>query len=62
MSFNLVGLKSQSCWIEILFHNNTNILIGVFYRHSKKASDNTFLEQMKCSLSKIKSRSEHIIL
>ena len=52
----------QSCWIEILLDNDPNILIGVFYRHPKKASDNTFLEQLKCSLSKIKSRSKHIIL
>ena len=52
----------QSCRIEILLDSNQNILIGVFYRHPKKTSDNTFLEQLKCSPSKIKSRSKHIIL
>ena len=52
----------QSCCIEMLLDNNPNILIGVFYRHPRKTSGNTFLEQLKCSLSKIKSRSKHIIL
>ena len=51
----------EHSWNEILLENNPNILIGVFYRHPKKASDNTFLEQLKCSLSKIKIRSKYII-
>ena len=34
----------------------------MFYRHPKKTSGNTFLEQLKCSLSKIKSKSKHTFL
>ena len=52
----------QSCWTEILLDNNPNILVGIFYRHPKKTSDNTFLEQPKSSLSTIKSRSKLIII
>ena len=38
-----VGNKNdfQSYWIEILLDNNPNIVIGVFYIHPKKTSDNT---------------------
>ena len=64
LSINYVDDKNefQSCWIEILRGNNPNILIVVFHRHPKKTSGNTFLEQLKGSLSKIESRNKHIIL
>ena len=52
----------KSCWIEILIDYRLNILTGVFYRHFRKTCDNTFLEQLKFYLRKIKSRSNHIIL
>ena len=34
----------------------------MFYRHPMKTSGNTFLEQLKCSLSKVKSKSKHTLL
>ena len=40
----------QSTWIEILNDNNPNIIIGVYYRHPRKNSDNTFLENLKITL------------
>ena len=51
----------QSSWIEILLENQPNILIGTFYRHPKKLSDQKFNEDLKSTLQKIKKRNKHII-
>ena len=45
----------QSCWIKILLDKQPNILIGTFYRHPKKHSDQEFSEDLKSTLRKIKN-------
>ena len=42
----------QSCWIEILHEKQPNILIGVYYRHPKKSSNEIFIEKLKKNLQK----------
>ena len=37
----------QPCWIEIINNPNCNILIGCYYRHSRKFSNEVFLEKKK---------------
>ena len=45
----------QSCWIKILLDKQPNILIGTFYRHPKKHSDQECSEDLKSTLRKIKN-------
>ena len=52
----------QTKWIEIINEKNVNILIGVFYRHPRKSSDNIFCENLKQKLSIIKKENKNIIL
>lgn len=40
--------------------NNPNIPITVFYRHTKKTSDNTFLENLMLSLSESKNKNKQL--
>ena len=41
-------------------YNNPNILIAVFYRHTKKTSDNIFLENLMLSLSESKNKNKQL--
>ena len=52
----------QSCWIEVINDLGPNTIIGCYYRHPKKSSNNKFLEQLNSKLTKIKSRSKYIFV
>ena len=45
----------QSTWIEILNGNKPNTIIGFFYRHRQKISNNLFLENLKTTLHSLKN-------
>ena len=51
----------QCCWIEIN-QNRPNIVIGVYYRHPKKTSNNAFLEKLRDNLSKITNSRKTLII
>ena len=51
----------QCCWIEIN-QNRPNIVIGVYYRHPKKTSNNASLEKLRDNLSKITSSNKTVII
>ena len=48
----------QSTWIEILNGNKRNIIICVYYRHSKKNSNNIFLENLKTTLHCLRNNNK----
>ena len=52
----------QSCWIKIINDLGPNRIIGCYYKHPKKPSNNKFLEQLKIPLTKIKNWNEYIIV
>ena len=52
------GNEFQSICIEILNDNKPNMIIGVYYRHPKKNSDNIFLENLKKTLHSLRSNNE----
>ena len=52
----------QCKWIEIINNKKSNTVIGVFYRHPKKTSDNTFNEKLKVLLKKIKHENKLFII
>ena len=44
------------CWMELVKDLGPNAIIGCcYYRHPKKSSNNKFLEQLKITLTKIKT-------
>ena len=50
------------CWSKILNQNRPNIVIGVYYRHPKKTSNNAFLEKLRDNLSKITNSNKTVII
>ena len=52
----------QCCWIEIINQNNPNILVGTYYRHPKKNSNNVFLEKLKENLHKLGNNNKITIV
>ena len=52
----------QGYWIEILNDKKPNIIIGVYYRHPKKTSNNIFLDKLKENLGKIKNKNKTTII
>ena len=48
----------QSTWIDILNGNKPNIIIGVYYRHPKKHSNNIFLENLKTTLHSLRNNNK----
>ena len=49
------GNEFQSCWIEVINDNNSNVMAGVSYRHPRKNSGDEFVENLKATLNKIKN-------
>ena len=62
LSFKDNENEFQSCWIEIINDLGLNTIIGCYYTHPKKPSNNKFLQQLKITLTKIKNRNKYIIL
>ena len=56
------GNEFQSCWIEIINYNNTNVIARAFYMHTRKNSGDEFAENRKATLNKIKNRNKHVII
>ena len=52
----------QCYWIEMINDKKPNIIIGVYYRHSKKSSNNIFLDKLKETLGKIKNNNKTTII
>ena len=52
----------QSCWIETLHEKQPHILIGVYYRHPKRSSNEIFLEKLNQNLQKIKNLNKHVLI
>ena len=52
----------QCKWIEIINKNSVNILIGVYYRHPKKNSDNTFNTKLKETLQTLSKENKMIVI
>ena len=52
----------KSCWAEIINNLNPNILMGCYYRHPRKTSDDVFLEKLGQSINKIKRSDKYIIV
>ena len=44
----------QSCWVEILNKKEPNTIIGVYYRHPKKNSNNIFNIKLDGTTKKVK--------
>ena len=51
----------QSTWIEVLNDNKPNIIIGVYYRHPKKNSNNIFLENLKTTFHSLRNNKTCIV-
>ena len=51
----------QPCWIEIINNLNPNVLIGCYYRHPRKTSNDIFLEKLRQTINKIKRFNKYII-
>ena len=47
LSFKDNEIEFRSCWIELVNDLGPNTIIGCYYRHTKKSSNNKFLEQLK---------------
>ena len=47
----------QSCWIEILNKKEPNTIIGVYYRHPKKNSNDIFTIKLDGTIKKIKDNN-----
>ena len=47
--------ESHCYWIEILNEKSPNILLGVYYRHSKKDSIDIFVEKLKDALTLLRN-------
>ena len=62
LSFYDDNNEFQSFWIEIVNTNAANIIIGVYYRHPKKNSDDTFNTKLKETLGKMKNENKMIII
>ena len=52
----------QSKWIEIIDSKKVNTLVGVYYRHPKKTSDDTFNNDLKKTLKKISKENKNKII
>ena len=48
----------QSCWIEILNKKEPNTIIGVYYRHPKKNSNDIFTIKLDGTIKKIKDNNK----
>ena len=52
----------QSNWIEIINSKRKNVLIGVFYRHPRKNSDNAFITHLQEIFDKIRNENKLILI
>ena len=52
----------QSCWIEILKEKLVNTIIGIYYRHSKKNSNNILNIKLDGTIKKIKDNHKTKII
>ena len=52
----------QTCWIGIKNDRNPNILIGCYYRHLRKSSNDVFLEKLRQTIYKVKRSNKYIIV
>ena len=52
----------QSCWIEILNKKEPNTIIGVYYRHPKKNSNDIFNIKLDGTIKKIKDNNKTKII
>ena len=59
---NFWEYESKSCWTEIINDLGPNTITGCYYKHPKKPSNNRFLEQLKITLTKIKSKNKYVIV
>ena len=48
--------------IEIVNKNEVNVIVGVFYRHPKKNSDNTFNTRLKETLEIINRENKIVVI
>ena len=62
LSFSDNNNEFQSYWIEIVYKNSENIIVGTFYRHPKPTSDNTFNEQLSLTLNKLINCNKIVII
>ena len=62
ISFVDEGNEFQRFWVEIINEKNPNIIVGVHYRHPKRNSNNSFLDQLKTNLEKIKNSNKIIVV
>ena len=46
------GCETENCWIELVNESGSNVIIGVFYRHTSR-NNPLFLEKLKATLKKI---------
>ena len=56
------GNEFQSCWTETVNDNKPNVIARLLYRHPKKSYRDEFVENLKATLNKIKSKNKHIII
>lgn len=52
----------QSKWIELIDGKKMNTLVGVYYRHPRKSSDDTFNNDLKGTLGKISKENKTKII
>ena len=52
----------QAKWIEIVNKKHVNTLVGVMYRHPRKASDSTFLKYLEKTLDLISKENKKIVM
>ena len=52
----------QCFWIEILNDKKPNIIVGVYYRHPRKNSNNIYLDKLKETIEKVKSNNKTTVV
>ena len=62
IAYNDEYKEFQYCWIEVINQSNPNILVGTYYRHPKKNSNNVFLEKLKEKLHKLGNNNKITIV
>ena len=54
------GNEFQPCWTETVNDNKPNVIARLFYRHPRKNYRDEFVENLKATLNKIKSKNKNM--